>query len=53
MNGADPGYTKTDFTNHSGHRTVAQAAGIIVRLATADEQGPTGIFTNEDGILPW
>lgn len=53
VNSADPGYTRTDFTNHSGHRTVEQAAGIIVRLAMADEQGPTGIFTNEDGILPW
>jgi hypothetical protein len=30
---ADPGYTKTDFNNHTGYRTVEQAADTIVWLA--------------------
>lgn len=42
VNSADPGYTATDFNGHSGYRTVGQAAEIIVRLATLDENGPTG-----------
>lgn len=53
VNSADPGYTATDFTNHTGHRTVEQAAEIIVRLATSDEDGPTAGYFNEDGALPW
>jgi NAD(P)-dependent dehydrogenase (short-subunit alcohol dehydrogenase family) len=53
VNAADPGYTDTDFNNHTGHRSVEQAATIIVHLATLGEDGPTGTFQDEDGNIPW
>jgi NAD(P)-dependent dehydrogenase (short-subunit alcohol dehydrogenase family) len=53
VNAADPGFTKTDFNNNRGYRTVEQAATVIVRLATLDEGGPTGSFQDENGNIPW
>ena len=53
VNSADPGYTATDFNGHTGHRTVQQAAEIIVQLATSDDAGPTGKFLNDRRALPW
>ncbi|QMV14143.1 SDR family oxidoreductase [Vibrio spartinae] len=53
VNSADPGYTATDLNGHSGTRTVEQAAGIIIKLATLDESGPTGGFFDENGSVPW
>jgi len=53
VNAADPGYTKTDFNQHSGYRTVEQAAEVIVRLATLDRDGPTGGYYDENGSIPW
>ena len=53
VNAADPGYTATDLNQHSGPRTVAQAATEIVRLATLTQDGPTGGFFDENGPVPW
>ena len=53
VNAADPGYTDTDFNNHTGPQTVEQAATVIVHLATLGEDGPTGTFQDENGNLPW
>jgi NAD(P)-dependent dehydrogenase (short-subunit alcohol dehydrogenase family) len=53
VNAADPGFTDTDFNNHRGHRTVEQAAMVIVHLATLGEDGPTGSFQDENGNIPW
>ena len=53
INAADPGYTATDLNGFSGLRTVKQAAGIAVTLATLDENGPTGGFFDENGEVPW
>ena len=53
VNAADPGYTDTDFNNHTGSRTVEQAATVIVHLATLGEDGPTGTFQDENGNVPW
>jgi NAD(P)-dependent dehydrogenase (short-subunit alcohol dehydrogenase family) len=53
VNAADPGYTATDFNNHKGTRTVQQAAAIAVRLATLEDDAPTGGFFNDAGPLPW
>jgi NAD(P)-dependent dehydrogenase (short-subunit alcohol dehydrogenase family) len=44
INSADPGYTATDLNGHRGYRSLEQAARIIVRLATLEEDGPTGAF---------
>jgi Dehydrogenases with different specificities (related to short-chain alcohol dehydrogenases) len=53
INAADPGYTATDLNRHTGYRSVEQAAGIVVRLATLPEEGPTGGFFDENGEVPW
>lgn len=53
INAADPGFTATDLNGHRGYRTVQQAATVVVQLATLDENGPTGGFFNEDGVIPW
>ncbi|MDX8498682.1 SDR family oxidoreductase [Mesorhizobium sp. VK4C] len=53
VNAAAPGYTATDLNGHKGHRTVQQAAEIVMRLATLDAGGPTGGYFDENGPLPW
>ena len=58
VNAVDPGYTATDFNNHSGPGTVPDAAARIVRAALLNEDGPTGQFFSDDnapdtGISPW
>jgi NAD(P)-dependent dehydrogenase (short-subunit alcohol dehydrogenase family) len=53
VNAAAPGYTATDLNAHRGRRTVQQAAGIIVRLATLGPDGPTGGYFDEEGVVPW
>ena len=58
INAVDPGYTATDFNNHSGPGTVEDAAARVVRAAMLDADGPTGQFFSDDnvpesGISPW
>lgn len=53
INSVNPGFTATDLNGFSGHRTVEQAAEVVVRYATLDASGPTGGFFTEDGALPW
>jgi NAD(P)-dependent dehydrogenase (short-subunit alcohol dehydrogenase family) len=53
INAADPGYTATDFNNHSGHQTVEEGAEIIVRLAQLGADGPTGTYQDRHGVVPW
>lgn len=45
--------TQRRISGHKGHRTVQQAAEIVMRLATLDASGPTGGYFDEDGLLPW
>jgi NAD(P)-dependent dehydrogenase (short-subunit alcohol dehydrogenase family) len=52
INAVDPGYTNTDMTG-DGTRTPAEAASIVVELATLTSEGPTGHFFDERGELPW
>ena len=56
VNSVNPGYTATDFNNHSGPKTVEQGASIIVKYATIGNDGPTGKFfsdESENGEAPW
>ncbi|MFI6504349.1 SDR family NAD(P)-dependent oxidoreductase [Nonomuraea typhae] len=53
VNAVAPGYVDTDSNNHTGFLTPAQAAAVLVRLATLDADGPTAGFFSEDGPLPW
>jgi NAD(P)-dependent dehydrogenase (short-subunit alcohol dehydrogenase family) len=53
VNSAEPGYTATDLNEHRGTQTVAEGAVEIVRLAQLPDDGPTGGFSNKNGIVPW
>ena len=53
VNSACPGYVATDLNGHRGVRTVEQGAAIVVRLATLDDDGPTGGFFDDAGSVPW
>jgi NAD(P)-dependent dehydrogenase (short-subunit alcohol dehydrogenase family) len=53
VNAVNPGYVATDLNQHRGDRTVQQGAAVAVRLATVADDGPTGGFFNEDGVVPW
>jgi len=53
VNAVDPGYTATDFNNHTGYRTVVQAASGIVWLACSEPSAVTGKFFFDKEIAPW
>lgn len=53
VNAADPAYVATDLNQHRGHRTVEQGATTPVRLVTLSEDGPTGGYFNDEGVVPW
>jgi NAD(P)-dependent dehydrogenase (short-subunit alcohol dehydrogenase family) len=53
INTATPGYVATDLNNHTGNRTVEDGAGIVVELATLPDDGPSGGFFNDAGVVPW
>ncbi|QNE41105.1 SDR family oxidoreductase [Hymenobacter sp. NBH84] len=58
VNAVDPGYTATDFNQHSGPGTVEDAAKIIAKYATIGADGPTGKFFSNDADgegdeMPW
>lgn len=58
INAVDPGYTATDFNNHSGPGTISDAAARLVKAATLSSDGPTGQFFSDDnapetGISSW
>lgn len=48
-----PGFVDTDFNNHRGTRTPQQGAATAIRLATLPDDGPTGGFFEDAGIVPW
>lgn len=49
----DPGYTATDLNGHRGTKTVEEGAEVIVRMAGLDSSGPTGLFVDAEGTVPW
>ncbi|HEY0297927.1 MAG TPA: SDR family oxidoreductase [Arachidicoccus sp.] len=53
INSVNPGYTDTDFNNHSGYKTVKEATAPIVKYASIDDDGPTGKFFSDYGETPW
>lgn len=53
VNIACPGHTATALNNFSGARSVEQASRRAVELALLDENGPTGTFTDENGVVEW
>jgi NAD(P)-dependent dehydrogenase (short-subunit alcohol dehydrogenase family) len=46
-------FTATDMNRHTGQLTVTEGTDSIVRLATIDADGPTGIFIDRLGPVAW
>jgi NAD(P)-dependent dehydrogenase (short-subunit alcohol dehydrogenase family) len=53
INAVDPGYTATDLNGRTGTQTVAEGAGIIVRMAQTGPDGPTGRYFDANGPVAW
>ncbi|WP_299053673.1 SDR family NAD(P)-dependent oxidoreductase [uncultured Nocardioides sp.] len=53
INAACPGYVATDLNGFQGHRTPEQGAATPIRLATLPDDGPTGGFFEDAGVVPW
>jgi NAD(P)-dependent dehydrogenase (short-subunit alcohol dehydrogenase family) len=53
INAVEPGFTKTDLNGNTGIQTVEQGAEIIVRMAQAGPDGPTGGYFDAAGPVPW
>jgi NAD(P)-dependent dehydrogenase (short-subunit alcohol dehydrogenase family) len=53
VNSVDPGYTATDLNQHRGTQSIPEGAAEIIRLALLADDGPTGTFSNAQGIVPW
>lgn len=46
-------FAATDMNNHTGALTVTEGTDSILRLATLDADGPTGIFVDRLGPVAW
>ncbi|MFG1841734.1 SDR family oxidoreductase [Micromonospora sp. NPDC049175] len=53
INAACPGFVATDLNGFRGIRTPKQGAAIAIRLATLPDDGPTGGFFEDAGVVPW
>ena len=56
INAVDPGFTDTDMINDVGmrsKRTAADGARAVIEMATIGDDGPSGVFVNEHGPVPW
>ncbi|MGM7665702.1 SDR family NAD(P)-dependent oxidoreductase [Microbacterium sp. A93] len=53
VNASDPGYTSTDFNNHSGHQSVTEGTDATVILAQLGLEGPTGAFFDRLGQIEY
>jgi NAD(P)-dependent dehydrogenase (short-subunit alcohol dehydrogenase family) len=53
INAGCPGYVATDLNGFHGVRTPEQGAAIAIKLATLPDDGPTGKFFNDAGVVPW
>jgi NAD(P)-dependent dehydrogenase (short-subunit alcohol dehydrogenase family) len=53
VNAVDPGYTSTDLNGRAGTQTVEEGAAIIVTMAQAAPDGPTGTFVSAHGTVQW
>jgi NAD(P)-dependent dehydrogenase (short-subunit alcohol dehydrogenase family) len=53
VNSVDPGYTATDLNQHRGTQSIPEGSVEAIRLALLPDDGPTGTFSNAQGIVPW
>ena len=48
-----PGFVATDLNGFRGVRTPDQGAAIAIRLATLPDDGPSGGYFEDAGVIPW
>jgi NAD(P)-dependent dehydrogenase (short-subunit alcohol dehydrogenase family) len=48
-----PGFVATDLNHFRGVRTPEQGAQIAIRLATLPDDGPSGGYFEDAGVIPW
>jgi len=53
VNAGCPGYCATDLNGFRGFRTPQQGAAIAIHLATLPDDGPSGGFFDDEGVVPW
>ncbi|MEN8674995.1 SDR family oxidoreductase [Nocardioides sp.] len=53
INAACPGFVATDLNGFRGTRTPEQGAAIALHLATLPDDGPSGGYFEDDGVIPW
>lgn len=53
INAACPGFVATDLNGFRGVRTPTEGAATAIRLATLPDDGPTGGFFEDAGVIPW
>lgn len=53
INCVTPGWTSTDFNGHSGGKSAAENCINLAKYAMLDENGPTGQYFGEEGVMPW
>jgi hypothetical protein len=53
INAVEPGFTNTDLNGRTGTQTVEEGSEIIVRMAQAGSDGPTGAYFDAKGSIPW
>jgi NAD(P)-dependent dehydrogenase (short-subunit alcohol dehydrogenase family) len=53
VNGAAPGHVATDFNAFTGKRSPEEGAAIAIRLATLDNNGPSGLVFEDEKQLAW
>lgn len=53
VNAGCPGFVATDLNGHRGTRTPEQGAAIFLDLATLPDDGLSGTFRDDAGIVPW
>ena len=53
INAGCPGFCATDLNGFRGTRTPQQGAAIAIQLATLPDDGPTGGYFEDAGVIPW
>ncbi|MEU5539074.1 SDR family oxidoreductase [Streptomyces sp. NPDC020362] len=53
VNACSPGFVATDINHGVGVLTAAEGSAVEVRVATLDADGPSGVFINDGGTVPW
>jgi NAD(P)-dependent dehydrogenase (short-subunit alcohol dehydrogenase family) len=53
INASCPGFCATKLNDFAGFNTPESGALNAVRLATLEEEGETGTFSNKEGVISW